>query len=75
MYGFGGNEYFFSWCWSDHCAGNVEFHVSFQDHNQFIDGVSVIFPNLAGWVCPDIAAESSGLPVRSDGGDVDSLSH
>ena len=75
MYLAGWNEHFLSWCGLDHSAGNVEFHLSFQDHDQFIDGMSVVFPDLAGWICPDVATESSGLSVGADGGDVDSLSH
>lgn len=75
MHRAGWNEYFNAWFGPYYLAGDVELDVSFQDHHHFIDRVPIVLPDLAGRVCPYVAAESSRLPVRSDGFDVDSLCH
>src|SRR5215212_1410349 len=62
----GGNEHFLTWCRPDYVSADVEFHFSLQHHDHFIDGVPVIIPDLAGRICPGVAAEPSRLPVRSD---------
>jgi hypothetical protein len=50
---------------------DLELDFTLKDHYDFIDGMSVIFPCLAGRICPDIATKATGPPVGSDRIDVD----
>jgi hypothetical protein len=71
----GWNEQLLTGCRAHHLPGDIELDFSFQDHDDFIDGVLIILPDLAGRVSPHVTAESSRLPVRPDRPDVDGPCH
>ncbi len=62
----GRNEQFFSYGWSKDLPADFKLHVSFKDHDQFVDRVTVIFPHLARRIGPDVATEPAGVPEGSD---------
>jgi hypothetical protein len=71
----GWNEQLLTGCRAHHLPGDIELDFAFHYHHQFIDGMSVILPDLVGRVSPHVTAESSRLPVRSDRPDVDGPCH
>jgi hypothetical protein len=66
----GGNQDFLTDDWPEDLCSDFEFNIALQDHHHFVDGMSVIFPGLAGRIGPDVAAEAARAPVGANCVDV-----
>ena len=54
-----GNEDFLAWCWTLDFSSHLQLQFSLEDHQKLIRIVDEVFPPLAGWIDPKLAAESS----------------
>jgi hypothetical protein len=58
----GRNEDFLSWLGTQGFAGEHQFYLTLDGHEQFIGRVHKVFPHLSRWIDPDSATEAPALP-------------
>jgi hypothetical protein len=66
MQGTGRSQQLLAWFRVLNFAGDLELHLAFKHGYQLVGGVAKVFPGLARWISPQVAAKAPGSPVSGD---------